>query len=97
MCKNRKENICIITKNICPWAQWCGKISNWKERPGAEKYCKFLKEEQTPEGYYKVEFERHGFLYVNYNNVIIKIENPFEDVPKFVKVKKTKVSYKLTK
>lgn len=97
MCKNRKENLCIITGNICPWAQWCGRLSIWKERDGASKYCKLLKDEPVPDGYYKVEFERHGFLYILFEEDVIKVKNPFNDIPKFVKVKKTKTSYKLTK
>lgn len=97
MCNNRIKNICKINNNPCPWAFWCGQLSIWKERNGAEKYCKFLKEEPVPNGYYKVEFERHGFLYIKYDGQIIKIENPFDNVPQFVKVKRTKTSYKLTK
>lgn len=97
MCKNRKDNLCLINNSRCPWSQWCGHLHVWKERSGAEKYCKLLKDEPVPQGFYKVEFERHGFLYIKYNNVTIKVLNPFDDVPKFVKVKKTKTSYKLTK
>ena len=97
MCKNRNGNHCKITDNICPWAQWCGKINAYKERPGIEKYCKYLNSEPTPDGYYKVEFERHGYLYIIFQNETIKIQNPFTDIPKFVKVKKNKNSYKLSK
>lgn len=100
MCKNREGNHCKKTGNICPWSQWCGKINDYKERPGIEKYCKFLQSEsieQIPEGYYKVEFFRHGFLYVNFKNEIIKVENPFDDIPLFVKVKKYKSTYKLSR
>lgn len=97
MCKNRKDNLCLITNNNCPWAFWCGKLSVYKERAGAEKYCGYLQEEETPEGFYKVEFERHGYLYINYKDNVIKVQNPFDDVPKFIKVKKTKTSYKLSK
>ena len=99
MCKYRDNKYCKKTGSICPWAQWCGKINAYKERAGAEKYCKFLHEEQedAPDGYYKVEFERHGYLYINFKNDIIKILNPFEDVPNFVKVRKNKTTYKLSK
>ena len=99
MCQYRNKNMCSLSNSICPWAYWCGNISNYKERESYKRYCKFLKqeEEKVPSGYFKVEFERHGFLYINFNNSIIKVKNPFDDIPKCVKVKKTKTSYKLAK
>lgn len=97
MCKYRENNNCKATGNICPWAQWCGKLSVWKERAGSEKYCKYRKSEPTPDGYYKVEFEKRGFLYINFQNEVIKVPNPFNDIPKFVKVKQLKNSYKLSR
>lgn len=100
MCPHRNKNICDITNSNCPWSYWCGAISNYKERDSCKKYCKFLKEEeekQIPVGYYKVKFSRHGCLYIDFKGTTIKVKNPFEDVPKFVKVKKTKTSFKLEK
>lgn len=99
MCKFRDGNHCNKTGDICPWVQWCGKINAYKERAGMDKYCKFLKEanEDIPDGYYKVEFARHGYLYIIFKNDVIKVENPFDDIPKFVKVKQTKTTYKLSK
>ena len=99
MCQYRNKNMCSLTSSICPWAYWCGNVKNYKERESYKYYCKFLKqeEEKVPDGYYKVEFERHGFLYINFDHSTIKIKNPFEDIPKFVKVKKTKTSYKVSK
>ena len=99
MCRYREKNKCSLTNSICPWAYWCGNISDYKERESCKKYCKLLKEEEqkVPEGYYKVEFERHGFLYINYKNATTKVENPFDEIPKFVKIKKYKSSYKLAK
>ena len=96
MCKYRNENHCTQNDGICPWAFWCGKDSVWKERDSSIKYCKLLQEVQIPKGYCKVEFERRGYLYISYNDEIIKVQNPFDDVPNFVKVKKNKTSYKLT-
>lgn len=100
MCQYKTENKCLLTNTICPWAYWCGAISGYKQRESYRVYCKILKdkiEQEKPDGYYKVNFERHGYLYINFNNEIIKVKNPFEDIPKFVKVKKTKTSCKLTK
>lgn len=98
MCEYREDNHCKKTGGICPWLQWCGKINAYKERPGMNEYCKFLKEdnEKIPEGYFKVEFERQGYLYITFKNDIIKVKNPFDYIPKFVKVKKNKLVYKLS-
>ena len=99
MCQYRKNNICSLSQSICPWAYWCGEIKSYKERDSYKRYCQNFKEEETkvPDGYNKVEFERHGFLYIKFDGSTIKIKNPFDDIPKFVKVKKTKTSYKLSK
>ena len=59
--------------------------------------CKYMNEVEIPEGYNKVEYERHGYLYVDMGNEVIKIPNPFEDIPQFVKVSKTKTGYKVKK
>lgn len=98
MCKYRSERMCTLTNSNCPWAYWCGNVSGYKERESYKKYCKFIKEEENkiPDGYYKVEFVRRGYLYIKYkDDEIIKVKNSFDEIPKFVKVKKYKASYKV--
>lgn len=56
-----------------------------------------MNEVEIPDGYKKVEYERHGYLYVNLGDFVLKIENPFDVIPQFVKVIKTKTGYKLKK
>ena len=56
-----------------------------------------MNEVEIPEGYNKVEYERHGYLYVDMGDGVVKIPNPFEDIPQFVKVSKTKTGYKVKK
>ena len=100
MCEYRINNKCSLTEVICPWAFWCGAIRDYKERDSYKTYCNILKneiEKEKPKDCYKVNFERHGYLYVDFNGSIIKVKNPFEDIPKFVKIKKTKASYKVIK
>lgn len=100
MCKYRIRNKCSLTEVICPWAFWCGAIRDYKERDSYKTYCKILKNatvKEKPDGYYDVKFERHGYLYVDFNGEVIKVENIFNDIPKFVKIKKTKTSYKVMK
>ena len=52
----------------------------------------------VPKGYYRVRFERRGYLYVDFGDKTVAIKNPFEDVPEFVKVSKLKNgTYRLKK
>lgn len=58
-----------------------------------------MTQEPIPDGYCRVEFERHGDLYVRVDaDTVTPIKNPFDDIPKFVKVSKAKNgSYKIKK
>lgn len=96
-CIYRKENNCQKTNNICPWVSWCAKINGWKERAGMEKYCKYLKIKEVPDGYNLVQFEKNGFLYVVVGNETIKMQNPFDYIPDFVKIYKSKGNFKIRK
>jgi len=96
-CQYRKGKHCETLNDNCPFMKWCDKLNTWVENDKAGTYCKYMQDEPTPEGYCKVEFARHGYLYVTIDvgESPIKIENPFDDIPKFVKVNKTKSGYKL--
>lgn len=96
-CIYRTDNNCKVTKNICPWVFWCGKINNYKEREGIDQYCKYKKQETIPAGYYNVEFEKHGYLYIMVNDQTLKILNPFDYVPKYVKLYQNKGVWKIKK
>jgi len=96
-CIYREDNNCLKINNVCPWVSWCSQINGWKERAGMEKYCKYLKSKNAPEGYYLVEFSKKGFLYVTVNNETIKIKNPFNYIPDFVRVYKNKGEWKIKK
>ena len=100
MCEYRINNKCSLTEVICPWAFWCGAIHDYKQRDSYKTYCNILKKEiekEKPKGFHEVKFERHGFLYVDFDGLVIKVKNPFENIPKFVKIKKEKTSYKVIK
>lgn len=45
---------------------------------------------ETPKGYCKVRMERKGYLYIDIKGHTYKIQNPFEEVPLYVKVIKLK-------
>lgn len=90
-------NKCRAINDICPFVYYCGKIQAYKELERAKRGCKYMSQVEIPEGYKKVEHERHGYLYVNMGDEVIKILNPFKDIPQFVKVFKTKTGYKVKK
>lgn len=90
MCNLVLENICSITKNICPYMYFCNKTKSWKPLKSMPAICKIKKEQDIPNGYYKVCFERHNNLYINIDGNIQIIPNPFNDVPLYVKAIKLK-------
>ena len=89
MCQFWKENQCSILNNSCPWSYFCVKENKWKFKSEGEK-CKVKLGIKIPDGYYKVCFERKGYLYISINEQIQVIKNPFNEVPLYVKVYKTK-------
>lgn len=95
MCNYRKDNYCTITQEKCPWVYWCDKVMTWKELSKMPKECKIATNAQVPDGYNKVLFERKGFLYVSIENMTIKIKNPYNYIPQFVKVYKAKDEWKI--
>ena len=90
MCEYVKENQCLITKEVCPFVYWCDKIHSYKLSPSMPENCKIKSKLQIPKGYSKVRFERKGYLYVDVNDQTIQIKNPFDDIPLYVKVTKSK-------
>lgn len=52
--------------------------------------CKVKMAKEAPKGYYKVREERKGYLYVDINDMTVKILNPFDEVPTYVKISKSK-------
>ena len=84
-CKYRYEgNQCKAMNSECPFVYYCGRIQAYKELERAKFGCKYMNEVEIPEGYKKVEYERHGYLYVDMGDGVVKIPNPFEDIPQFV-------------
>lgn len=96
-CSYRNGQICNFTKNNCPWVYWCGKIAAYKERDGSDKYCKYRKQEIIPSGYSKVEFEKRGYLYITIDNQTLKLPNPYDYIPKYVKLYQSKGNWKIKK
>ena len=91
-------NKCKIINDVCPFVYYCGRIQAYKELERVMRGCKYMNSDiKIPNGYKKVEYERRGYLYINMGTEVIKVLNPFDDIPQFVKVSKTKSGYKIKK
>lgn len=98
MCNYVKDNQCLILNQVCPYVYYCSKIQAYKESSSMPTDCKVKRKNKIPDGYYYVRDERKGYLYIDYeNDTTIKVKNPFENIPLYVKVTKTKNGFKLRK
>lgn len=88
MCKYVRENKCSITEDNCPFMYFCTKINSWKPLNSMPENCMVKERFEVPKGYYKVRMERKGFLYIDIDNQTIKVPNPFEEIPLYVKAYK---------
>ena len=97
MCSYTRENKCAITTEVCPYVYYCDKIQAFKPSPSMPKDCKIKRVAEIPKGYCRVRGERKGWLYIDVKEETIKVKNPFDCVPLYVKVVKTKTGIKLYK
>lgn len=70
--------------NICPFVYWCDKIEDWKPLRDTQDTCKLRRIENIPSNASKVRFEKKGKLYIDHNNQVVVIDNPFNFVPQYV-------------
>lgn len=92
MCKHIQSNtnLCALTKQSCPYMYYCNRKHMWIESKYKPAICKVEKQKECPIGYNRVIQIRHGLLYIEVDGKCIKIQNPFEYEPKYVKLVKTK-------
>lgn len=96
MCEYVSGNQCRVTQSVCPYMYYCDKIKGFKPSPNMPDDCKVKQQANTPIGYCRVRDERKGWLYIDYNNITIKVKNPFDHTPLYVRVRKMKSGeYKL--
>lgn len=85
-----QKGLCSITQSQCPYVYYCSRHNRYRPQSVFPKNCKVAEQVTIPEGYYKVALCRHGNLYVDYNGHIEIVKNPFDEVPKYVKLTKQK-------
>ena len=52
------------------------------------KDCKVKQKYESPTGSYRVSYEKHGYLYVEVENQIVVVKNPYDYTPTFVLLEK---------
>ena len=94
------KRICTILNEICPFQYKCNQINNWRNYDSLEKKCTIYNKEREKEymkqGKYKVLYENHGKLYIEFDSeTSIVVPNPFdkEDIPKGVDLVKVDNEY----
>lgn len=90
MCEYVRENQCIVTREVCPYVYYCDKIRAYRPSTSMPQNCKIKEKLEIPKGYCKVRDERKGWLYVDYEDITIKVKNPFDYIPLYVRVRKLK-------
>lgn len=76
--------------NICPYVYWCNKIDDWRPLRDTQDTCKLRTNDDVPKSASVVRFEKKGKLYIENENSVIAIDNPFDFVPKYVTLMKGK-------
>lgn len=77
----RKQN-----GEICPFVYWCTKIDDWRPLRNTQDTCKLRTGKEIPINGHKVRFEKKGKLYIEYNNGVIVLNNPFDYTPTYVEL-----------
>ena len=93
---NRHYLYCKIHNNeMCPLIRYCSKIKDFINIDAYDKKCKYFIKGETMKREFenKVLFEKKHKLYIEINDTIITVENPFEYIPEFVKLVKVKSEY----
>lgn len=87
---NIKQGKCKISNENCPFVYYCTKIMSYKPSSSMPNSCPVKEQFEVPKGFYKVEFERHGNLYIEVDGIVEIVKNPNNYVPTYVKMTKLK-------
>ncbi len=81
---------CKISLENCPYVYFCNRQMSYKESKDMPVDCLIKTKHELPKGCNKVAFERHGELYIEVDNFIVIVKNPYTYTPDYVKLGKNK-------
>lgn len=90
-------NRCGVNNHQCPYMYYCNTKNTWKPLRTMPEHCKVGVAASAPKGSYFVRDARKGFLYIDIDGVTIKLVNPFDFIPQYVQLSKTKDGWKIKK
>lgn len=90
MCEYADKNTCRISHEVCPWMYLCSQTGTWRPNNYMPSNCKMKQKIEIPAGYCKVREERKGWLYIDVDEQTIRVKNPFDHTPLYVRVRKLK-------
>lgn len=94
---NRDRVLCRKQNDkICPFVRWCNNANCWKPLQ-SQKICRLRTEYKIPDGAFEVRFEKKGELYIETNDSVVVLKNPFEFIPKYVTLVKKDNDYIIDK
>lgn len=77
---------CKKTGEICPFVRRCTNEMRWKPLNSMANCTYRLKEEKMNKNEYNVRFALKGKLFVEIDNYVKEIDNPFDIIPKKVEL-----------
>lgn len=88
-------NQCSATNEICPYMYYCNTYRTWKPSKNMPDKCNVRRKAKAPEGFSPVRMVRKGKLYIDIDDQTYIFDNPFDYIPDYVKVYKTKTGWKI--
>lgn len=75
---------CKRTSNMCGYSRMCSKLN--KVMPNRMEVCTLAQLKNIPTDSNRVRFEKRGKLYIEVENTVIALSNPYDHVPDYVYV-----------
>lgn len=77
---------CQVDNDLCPFVYRCTVEMRWKPLDGMDKCTNRVKEETLAKDEYRVRFALKGRLFVEIDDFVKEVPNPFDSVPQKVKL-----------
>lgn len=93
--KSKSQIYCKINNKVCLFSKFCIKQNKYIHREGVESCYMALEEKKKiiPNGAHYVRFVRKGFVYVEIEDKVIKIQDTIGNIEDYVYVKQEGQNY----